>query len=212
MASRNLGKRFIECSFAAVIPHEMHMKDDWWKYPDSFLKLIMNTGETKEVRREDINSEVFKSLVVMWDHVGAGDVALPFPGDYYINVAFDDPGSASFFISKGILPLSYSYFSSEYDDYECAWGCVQEHYFSLTDKSAMEWSLAERPVSKPWLAVIRYRCDLRCDCQQCKERRQREPDALEHSWAWLGEAESAMGFLLVKEGFPKELYGDEAEF
>ena len=188
------------------------MKDDWWKYPNSFLKLIMNTGDTKEVHWEDIDSDVFESLVARWDQIGDPDitVALPFPGDYGINATFDGPGCASFVITKGTLPLSYGYFSSEYDDFECAWGCVEHHYLDLTDKSGMEWVLPAKPETKPFLAVIRLQGDLQCDCEVCRDRRQSEPDAaFEHSWAWVEEVESALAYLLLKEGFPKELYEDE---
>jgi len=182
------------------------MKDDWWKYPNSFLKLIMNTGETKDVHREDINSDILELLVARWDQIG-GDitVALPFPGDYGINATFG-PGTADFTITKGELPLSYGYFSSEYDDDESAWECVEHHYLDMTDKSGMEWVLPAKPETKPFLVVIRHQGDLQCDC----EVRQREPDAaFEHSWAWVEEVESALAYLLLKEGFPKELYEDE---
>ena len=40
---------------------------DWWKYPDSFLKVIMNTGETQQVTRDDINSEILESLIPGWE-------------------------------------------------------------------------------------------------------------------------------------------------
>ena len=189
------------------------MKDDWWKYPNSFLKLTMNTGETKEVHREDINNDILESLVSMgdrlWKEAYEDEAALPFPGDYHINISWD-AGTATFVITKGTLPLSHGYFSSEYDDFEYAWGCVEHHYLDLTDKSKMEWSLPVKPETKPFLAVIRHQGDLRCDCEVCKERRQREPDvAFEHSWVWVGEVESAVAYLLLKEGFPKELYEDE---
>ena len=183
-------------------------KDDWWKYPNSFLKLIMNSGETKEVDQEDINSEIFEALVALWDRMG-DYVSLPFPGDYGIDTTFD-AGTASFTITKGELPLSHGYFASQYDDWESAWGCVESHYLRLTDKSTIEWSLPTKPASNPFLAVIRYEGDLWCDCDVCEESRQRGLDAsLKHSRAWLGELESAMGFLLLKEGFPKELYEKE---
>ena len=103
------------------------MKDDWWKYPNSFLKLTMNTGETKEVHREDINNDILESLVSMgdrlWKEADEDRAALPFPGDYHINISWD-AGTASFTITKGTLSLSHGYFSSEYDDFEGAWGCV----------------------------------------------------------------------------------------
>ena len=181
-------------------------KDDWWKYPDSFLKLIMNTGETKEVDRKDINSFLLESLVAIGDRFCAPDVALPFPGDYGIDTSFD-AGTASFTITKDEWPLSYGYFASEYDEWEGAWGCVESHYLHLTDKSTIEWSLPTKPESKPFLAVIRCEGDLRCDCDVCEEKRQTGLDAsAEHSRAWLEELESAIAFLLLKEGFPRELY------
>jgi hypothetical protein len=183
----------------------------WWKYPNSFLKLVMNTGKTTEVHREDINNDILESLVARWDRIGNPDitVALPFPGDYGINAACG-PGTADFAITKGELPLSYGYFSSEYDDDESAWGCVEYHYLESTGKSGMEPHLPAKPETKPFLAVIRLQGDLRCDCEACKESRPREPDAaLEHSWAWVEEVESALAYLLLKEGFPKELYEHE---
>jgi hypothetical protein len=188
-------------------------RGDWWKYPNSFDKLIMNAGETKEVHREDINNDILESLVSMsdrlWKEAFEDEAALPFPGDYRINIDWG-PGTASFTITKGELPLSHGYFASQYDDWESAWGCVESHYLRLTDKSTIEWSLPTKPASTPFLAVIRYEGDLWCDCDVCEESRQRGLDAsLKHSRAWLGELESAMGFLLLKEGFPKELYEKE---
>lgn len=179
---------------------------DWWKHPNSFLKLVMNTGESKEVRREDINSVVFESLMYMgerlWKEAFEDEVVLPFPGDYRTNVNYG-PGTADFVITKGELPLSFGYFSSEYDDDDDAWECVESHYLHLTDKSGMEWHVPAKPDTNPFLAVIRLRGDLRCDREVCKE-------PAEHSWAWVEEVESALAYLLLKEGFPKELY--EGEF
>jgi hypothetical protein len=43
----------------------MSMRSDWWKIPESFLYLIMNTGETKEVCQENINSEILDSIIGM---------------------------------------------------------------------------------------------------------------------------------------------------
>ena len=78
------------------------MKDDWWKYPNSFLKLTMNTGETKEVHREDINNDILESLVSMgdrlWKEAHEDEAALPFPGDYHINISWD-AGTATFVIT-----------------------------------------------------------------------------------------------------------------
>ena len=84
------------------------MKDDWWKYPNSFLKLIMNTGETKEVHREDINNDILESLVSMgdrlWKEAHEDEAALPFPGDYHINIIWG-AGTATFVITSGTPTL-----------------------------------------------------------------------------------------------------------
>ena len=190
------------------------MKEDWWKYPNSFLKLVMNTGETKEVHLEDVNNRILESLMAMgdrfWKETFFENAALPFPGDYYLNIMWD-AGFAGFTIIKAGYPLSHGYFASLYDDIKNAWGCVTHHYQELMDESGMERSLPPEPETRPFLAVVRHQVGL-CDCEVCKERRQREPDAaFAHSRVWVGELESALGYLLLKEGFPDNdiCYGGE---
>jgi hypothetical protein len=154
----------------------------------------MNTGETKEVHREDINNVILESLVSMGDLLGKEsdfeEAALPFPGDYQI-IMWWDAGMASFAITKETLPMSFGYFASEYDDSESAWGSVKQYYLYLTDKSGMKRSLPAKPKTKPFLAVINHQ-GLRCDCEMCKEA------AFEHWWVWVGELESAVAYLLLK--------------
>jgi hypothetical protein len=202
------------CSSGAYVlsNRSNEMRADWWKYPDYFLYLVMDTGPAKEVHREDIESEVLEAILTEGQKLFGDDVALPIPGDYWLNLTFD-AGFASFTICKGSCEkgraLLHGYFSSEYDDWDLAWQCVEEHYLRLTDLSAIDWPLAEKPKPRPWLAVIRYRGDLRCDCEVCKELREKAPDAsIEHLQAELGEIAKAIGLLLLKEGFPKELYED----
>jgi hypothetical protein len=171
------------------------MKSDWWKIPESFLYLIMNTGETKEVCQENINSEILDSIIGMGKRLFGHEVALPFPGDYRFSVTFDVSG-AGFTIATPSQPLSHGYFSSTSDDWDAAWSCAEADYYSVTDKSAMEWSVPEKPESKPWLAVVRYNGDLRCSCEFCLGK---EPEAtLEHLPVWLGEMEKAVGLRLTK--------------
>jgi hypothetical protein len=189
------------------------MRADWWKYPEYFQYLVMDTGQASEVRPEDIKSEVLEALLSLEWKLFGEDVVLPIPGGYWLDLTYEC-ASASFTICKGSCKkgraLLQGYFSSQYDDLDLAWGCVQEHYFYLTDQSAIEWPLVQKPKSPPWLAVIRYGGKLRCDCKVCKELQEKAPEVpIEHLQLELGKIAKAIGFLLLKEGFPKDLYEDQ---
>jgi hypothetical protein len=186
---------------------------------DSFQYVMMNTGETKEVYRDGIDAGVLDPILEVYTErilTIAHDkgAALPLPGGYWFTLTFDPCGYAGFTVSKGYpCPcLSYGYFASRYDECGLAWRCSEHYYLEATDKSASDWPLPEEPESRPFLAVARFVGDVRCDCKECNKHQGKEPDPpVEHLQVPLGEIEKAIGFLLMKEGFPKEeFYEDEA--
>ena len=164
-------------------------KDDWWKYPDSFLKVIMNTGETQQITREDINSDILESLVPGWerqrrcpDDPLVTYIEVPRFADHVIHAAWSDvPGF-------GIDSHCYGYFASQHEIlHDWTWELTEHDYLELTDKIGMQWHKPEKPKSKPFLAVIR----LTGDQLTAANAPMPEPD-------WLADAESAIGFLLMK--------------
>ena len=172
---------------------------------DPFLKLIINTGQTMRVRQEDINSELWQTVITISDQLFSEYVAnLPIPGDYCVCAPPLSDGFAGFAINKDGLLLSDCYLATEHGDLEWIWGYVQRRYFDVTDKSEMHWPLPpEQPPSTPYLAVIRYEADLDCEPFVGTAIHDRP---LKDICPWLPDLESAMGLLLLKE-----LYEDEAE-
>jgi hypothetical protein len=164
-------------------------KDDWWKYPDSFLKVIMNTGETQQVTRHDINSEILESLIPGWerqrrcpDDPYVTYIEVPRFANHVIHAAWSDvPGF-------GIDSHCYGYFASQYENlHDWTWELAEHDYLELTDRSGMQWHMPEKPESKPFLAVIRL-----TDGQlTAAHAAMPGPD-------WLADVESAIGFLLMK--------------
>jgi hypothetical protein len=167
--------------------------------PESFLYLIMNGQASKEIRRKNINDEVVNSLIGMGKRLFEHDVALPFPGDYFLNMTFN-LASAGFTIKTASRPLSHGYFSTVWGKSlfeDATWGIAEADYYTVTDKSGLEWPVPQRPESKPWLAIVRYSHDLKCTCEYCQ--REGAEAAPAHFPSWLEEVEKALGYLLTKD-------------
>jgi hypothetical protein len=178
-----------------------------WQTPDYFWRVIMNTAETRKVQKKDINAELLEAMLAMGPNQEFGEnLFIPSLTGCNISTVWD-AGCASFTTCLGEQPLSHGYFAPDVVyNANGWWKCAEETYFHLSDKSGIDWGAPpDRPESTPWLAVIRFDGDLKCECEKCKPA----PQHLLALPKWLPDVEDCMGWILTKWGFPKQWYEDQ---
>jgi hypothetical protein len=77
---------------------------------------------------------------------------LPIPG-YRIQTT-TETGGAVFTVFKSQMPLVNCLLAIEPQENVSYWKMIEDMYLQLTNETPVDWALAEKPVSTPWLAVV----------------------------------------------------------
>ena len=144
--------------------------------PDWFWHLTLNTGHTRKSYRSEVGDEALAAMRAMGLLEPEAD--LPVAPSYRLKTTTDE-GGAVFTVFRDEVPFVHCLLALDAND-DGYWAVLERMYLQLTDRTPMEFALAEKPPSTPWLAVVLLGLG-------------RAPEAA----AWLGGFERCMAWLLI---------------